>query len=313
MSKLINQGGFGCIFYPGFNCEGKTKKTGYQLVTKLVIDDFNARNEIFIGSIIKQISQYDFFFLPVNSSCPINLASINKTYINKCNILTTDNDKYLLLELSYLKNISFKKLFSDPTRISKHLFLTFIETFQYVVTGINYLIEKNIVHYDIHQNNILYSIKYENPILIDFGLSIPINKLTETNLSDYFYIYSPDYYLWPIEVHAINFLVNVGDELTTSVIKQLISTYMHNNSAFDIFTSDFRKMYTSMAIQFLSKYKHINKYIVIKELIQFYRTWDIYALSLMYLKFFKILFRDGFFYSKFIINFSQLLLVNIFS
>ena len=23
MSQLIDQGGFGCIFYPGFNCKGK--------------------------------------------------------------------------------------------------------------------------------------------------------------------------------------------------------------------------------------------------------------------------------------------------
>ena len=58
------------------------------------------------------------------------------------------------------------------------------------------------------QENILYSVKYDNPILIDFGLSIPIDRLNLNDLKDlkdlndlndlndlkeYFYIYSPDY------------------------------------------------------------------------------------------------------------------------
>ena len=55
----------------------------------------------------------------------------------------------------------------------------------------------------------------------------------------------------------------------------------------------------------------MDKYDVIKELITFNKTWDLYALSIMYLKFFKILFLDGFFESKLITSFSQLLLTNI--
>ena len=55
----------------------------------------------------------------------------------------------------------------------------------------------------------------------------------------------------------------------------------------------------------------MEKYEAIKELKSFYKSWDLYALSIMYLKFFKILFSNGFFESKLIIAFSQLLLTNI--
>ena len=57
--------------------------------------------------------------------------------------------------------------------------------------------------------------------------------------------------------------------------------------------------------------ENMNKDIVIEELLKHYKTWDIYALSILYLKFYSILFKNGFFESKFIINFAQLLLLNI--
>ena len=36
MSKLIDQGGFGCIFYPGFNCKGKVTKESKILVKAIL-------------------------------------------------------------------------------------------------------------------------------------------------------------------------------------------------------------------------------------------------------------------------------------
>ena len=62
MSELINQGGFGCIFYPGFNCKGEENKTK-NTVTKLQADSFNAHNEIYIGSIIKICESYFIYIL----------------------------------------------------------------------------------------------------------------------------------------------------------------------------------------------------------------------------------------------------------
>ena len=157
-------------------------KTTTKLVSKLQLNHFNARNEIYIGNIIKTIPNYSLYFLPVISSCSISLGSLSKEAIDKCDIINTSTDKYVILQLPYLKNISYANLFADTKRSARHLFLTFIETYNYISISITSLLDKNIVHFDIKEDNILYSTKYENPILIDFGLSIPIDVLDSSNL-----------------------------------------------------------------------------------------------------------------------------------
>jgi serine/threonine protein kinase len=312
MSRLIRQGGFGCLFHPGFNCQGESDPSLQNKASKLQKDDFAARNEIYIGSLVAKIPNYNLFFLPAINSCSISLAHLNKKFMEKCKIISQDEPNYILLELPYIKHISFGQLFSDRFRTNKHLFITFIETYNYVVTSIKLLLDINVVHYDLKKDNILFSLKYENPILIDFGLSIPIDKITNSDLADYFYVYAPDYYLWPLEVHAINYIVNISDTFSSHVIEQLVETYISMNSALEIFTRDFKENYRRSAIKFLKKYENMNKSDIIKELIlPFYKTWDLYALSIMYLKFFKIVFNDGFFDSNLIVSFSQLLLINI--
>ena len=54
MSQLLSQGGFGCVYYPGLDCKGKSlfKKN---IVSKLQKKNFNSNNEIYIGKLIKTI------------------------------------------------------------------------------------------------------------------------------------------------------------------------------------------------------------------------------------------------------------------
>jgi len=310
MSELINQGGFGCIFYPGLNCKTNFSKTTKKLVSKLQVNHFNAKNEIDIGSLIKKIPNYILYFLPVIDSCSISLASINKDMIDKCDIIEKDNDKYVILELPYMENISFNKLFSDSKRSIRHLFVTFIETYKYVSIAIGNLIEHDIVHFDIKEQNILYSTKYENPILIDFGLSIPIKKLSNSNLKDYFYVYAPDYYLWPLEVHFINYVI-YKEKLTLDSIKKTVDIFIKNNPAFNGLSDEFKEQYASASINFFSKYIKYDKATTIKELLNYSKTWDLFSLSIMYIRFLHNLFKNGYFNNKFIIAFSQILLQNI--
>ena len=311
MSKLIDQGGFGCIFYPGFNCKGKVTVDAKNVVTKLQRNTFNAQNEIYIGTFIKNISNYRLFFLPVIKSCSIGLASLDKQYISKCNIISDSDPNYLLMEIPYIKKITFEKLFTNFTRSKRHVLLIFFETFKYIVDSIFHLINNDIVHYDIKEENILYNIKYENPLIIDFGISIPIKYLTTDNIHKYFYVYGPDYYIWTLEAHVISYLINVKNSLESSDIDKIVSEYVSSNAGLNIFSNDFRKNYAKLCNKFLKQYESKNKDYIINELLKYYKTWDLYSLSILYLKFLDYLFRDGFFESQFIIQFSQLLLTNI--
>ena len=59
MSKLLSQGGFGCVFYPGITCEGKTDKSK-SYVSKLQIKDETTVNE-YKDLQHRDISEYDNF------------------------------------------------------------------------------------------------------------------------------------------------------------------------------------------------------------------------------------------------------------
>ena len=90
----------------------------------------------------------------------------------------------------------------------KHMFLSLTETFKYLLSAIEKLVDNKIVHFDLKAGNVLYNTITTDPQIIDFGISIPIDELNDGNLKDYFYADGSDYYVWPLEVQVINFIVN---------------------------------------------------------------------------------------------------------
>ena len=62
MSKLLSQGAYGCVYYPGIDCNGnEDKKRKY--VTKLQKKGYNSDNEINIGLIVRQLKNF-FYIMP---------------------------------------------------------------------------------------------------------------------------------------------------------------------------------------------------------------------------------------------------------
>ena len=108
MSKLLSQGGFGCVYYPGITCNGETDKDK-KYVTKLQRRDFNADNEIHIGNLISTIKNYKNFFIPVIKSCDIDLRRIDSSIVSDCQVVSQSGEvNYLLMTLNYVKNISLE-------------------------------------------------------------------------------------------------------------------------------------------------------------------------------------------------------------
>ena len=98
-----------------------------------------------------------------------------------------------------------------------------------------------------------------------------------------------------------------------SDIKKISTAFVDNNIALNIFSRKFKQKYINSCIEFLKQFviNKTNKDIIIKDLLRYYKSWDLYALSVLYLKFLGYIFHTGFYDSKIIIKFSQLLLVNI--
>ena len=190
MSKLLSQGGFGCVYHPGIKCDGSKDKKNF--VSKLQINNYASFNEIEIGKIIEKIPNYELFFLPIIEYCKINIAEIDNKLIEKCNTLH-DNTNLVLMKMNYIKNIDFDDLINQ---INKPLIIsTIMNLYLSLLNSIELLTNKNIVHYDLKDENILLDKKNMNPIIIDFGISLNMNEFTLEKIEDFFYVYAPEYYI----------------------------------------------------------------------------------------------------------------------
>jgi serine/threonine protein kinase len=315
MSKLISQGGFGCVYYPGITCEGHSEKDK-KVVSKLQKTNFNSRNEVAVGKYIAEIPNYNIYFIPVESECKIDLRSIKgiKT-INDCDIIKSATTEYVLMKMKYIKSDTFyKSLISNSHgKVGrKKTILSIIETFTYLLEATEKLLLSEIVHFDLKGGNILYNLKTGFPLMIDFGISIPMKKLNNKNMKEYFYGFIPEYYIWCLDIHIINYLIyETREPLTISDAEQISTLFVKTNKGLDVFSPQFRKQYHELCLRQLKTLTGIPREKVIKMMLENYKTWDLYSLGIIFLRLFKYMFPNNFHRNQIIILFSQILLFNI--
>ena len=216
------------------------------------------------------------------------------------------------MSIPYIKSKSFFTFITKIDQSKKNIILELIDTYSYLLNSINKLLDNFIVHFDLKAENILYNIYTGNPIIIDFGISIPIKDVNETNIKNYFYIYAPEYFIWPLEVHIICYILHHSvTELTIENIREISYQYISQNKALHSFSDDFREKYHESCIKYFSKYIKMKPELIIKELKSFYTTWDNYALSILYLFIFSLIFENNYIENDLFVNFSQLLVENI--
>lgn len=315
MSALINQGGFGCVYHPAISCDGSSEKDKKN-VSKLQKITFNSKNELLISKIIMKIDGYQLYFIPIESDCKIDLRDISdKKMLDECDVIRSEKEKYTIMKLTYVKSTAFyKSLISDSHGKlgRKKTILSIVESFSYLLFSIEKLLEKDIIHFDLKGENIIYNHNTGYPLIIDFGISIPLKKLNDANMKEYFYGFIPEYYIWCIDIHIINFLLyETKDPLTESNIKLIASLYSESNKGLDPFSNDFRKQYEDLCVTQMRQFVGQPREVVIQEMISRHKTWDLYSIGIAYLKLFKYMFPKKFHKNSIIIMFSQILLFNI--
>tara|TARA_Y100000389_G_C17461454_1_gene522049 strand:+ start:2109 stop:3260 length:1152 start_codon:yes stop_codon:yes gene_type:complete len=312
MSKLLSQGGFGCIYYPGLSCKGKSSSKKTKAVTKLQAKGFNTDNEFKIGNLVKKIPLSKDFFLPVIKTCPIDIRKIDKGLLSECKIIKKSTNKYILMDVAYVPNKPFTQIFREGDINKKHFLLTLTETYSYLLLAIKNLVNIYIVHFDLKAVNILYNSSTKDPQIIDFGISLPIKKINDNNIKDYIYIYAPEYYVWPLEVHILSFILHETNvELTSTDSKRIAEEYTASNSALSIYSHELRSLFQNACEREINKYVGKPRTNVIFDLMKFYKTWDNYSISIIFLKLFEYIFPNGYYNNALLINFSELLLLNI--
>ena len=206
----------------------------------------------------------------------------------------------------------------DEHELSYHLLSILFDLYERITDSIQLLIKYEIIHYDLKHNNILIENTTQLPMLIDFGLSIyvkrlldnPWNEKNETSITidsdimfksdsskllqnnyywkQHFYVHAPEYYLWPIEIHIITFLINDHNSLTEDDLAVIIYQYITNNRALQNTSHAFKMKYMEMAQHTFKEYTaHKSREYIINTLFtKYWNTWDTYANNIMFLKLF---------------------------
>ena len=279
--SLLSQGGFGCVYYPGIKCDG-TIQQNKNYITKIQKKTFNAKNEINIGHIISKIDNYFQYFSPIFTNCPINVRTINNKILSKCEIISKKNKfNYILMDMIYIQNKHFYEFFLENI-YKKNILSCMNNSYLYLINSVKILNNNNIIHYDLKADNIIYNIKTNNPLIIDYGISIPLSILNKNNIRNYFYIYAPEYYTWTLDIHVINFLLHETDlSLTDKDIKKISYKFTTRNKALDIFSLKFKTRFYNDCCKELVQYIGQPPISVINKLLLLYKTWDIYSLSVI--------------------------------
>jgi len=308
--KLLAEGGYGCVFSPGINCNGTSTKNK-KYVSKIQRYNSSAKNEIKIGKKIEELNGYEDHFVPVLKHCEIDIANIEDKEKGKCSIFKSKIKDYVVMKLQYIEGEDFMDYLINQKN-SVQLVSNIILSFNHLLKSLTMLESKFIVHYDLKGTNILYNVNKEIPLLIDFGLSVNILTITNEKLKRIFYVYAPEYYIWPLETHYLCYLINKNKEPNSSELNDIAKMYVDNNKALQKnFSPGFLKKYKKKCVNQLELYNKLTFDERVKKILKYWKTFDNYSLSIMYLKFLYYININGFIDNKFIIFLSKLLLQNI--
>ncbi len=312
MSKLIDQGGFGCVFYPGIECDGSISKNP-KYISKLHKKEYQVANEYNVGKMVSQIPLYEYYFAPIVSMCNIDIAKIDKRERDMCRVISRkkSNSKFVIMKMPYIKNVSLEKYITNSNIEKKETITYILDLYKFLLHSLKMLNQRGIIHFDFKRQNFLIDVKTKNPIIIDFGLSIPIKNLGPETYIKYFYGYNASYYIWCIDIHIINYVIHVNSTLTYDELVTIIDTSMSYNKALLIFSQGFISRYRELAINTYKKYVNMPAENIVTELIKNCNTWDNYSLSVLFLSIINCMSNEGFTDNKLIKNFSELLLLNI--
>lgn len=296
--KLLSQGAYGCVFYPGATCRGNIENKKY--VRKIQADNDNNQKEIEIGQKIKKSKHYKDHFAPILDSCPVSIANINNDEIKKCDIIYRSGSKYVSNKISFISNKTSGEYFvelyeSSPKTFFKMIFQTHID----LLGSIRMLSEINIIHMDLKDDNIMMNDK-NKPIIIDFGVSIDTTKLvSEQELKKAFWIFE-DYLPWCFDIITISSITQSQNNWDSTIITEndipLLCNVIIDHCELlhmkfgdhPIFEEKEIQEYKTNIMNYMKSFINQSWRTVIDALLKFTKTWDTYSLCYIYLYLMKV-------------------------
>jgi serine/threonine protein kinase len=309
--KFLSQGTFGCVFHPGIQC--KTNKTeSDKYISKVQVQDLTLKQEIDNGKAIRKIPGFKDRFAPILTHCKVDVSTIDNKQVDKCDVIMDSvhevpPPRFISSKMSYAGNkelgeyleslltqpLKNDSVFHIDNQLEKYL-KQLSNAHIYLLESIKLLGDSNIVHYDLKQNNIIYNIRQDIPILIDFGLSIQMDKLTPDTYKNAFYSLYETYEVWSIEILLLCYItkhIHKKDfKFTTAItslqeVKNHISVYITENRALQkgILESE-RITFKKQIFEYVNSFLGKSWQTLWNDLIKSYKTWDNYSLAVVFIK-----------------------------
>lgn len=177
--KLIGQGVDGCTFYPAprcangpvFDSKSKDKEKKKKYIGKIVYG--NPTNEFRFGSEIMSIPKAsNYFALPTSLCTPA--IPIEDPDIKKCKIVESIEQSKTLSLLGGINNVGIT--LEDYNLNHSKLADNFVHIFKHLLEGAAMNQSRDIIHNDIHDNNILVD-KHNVARFIDVGRAFKISEV----------------------------------------------------------------------------------------------------------------------------------------
>jgi len=324
--KLIGKGTYGCIFRPGLTCAGM--KSEEDTITKIQHTNDISKNEKEIGEkIINELSDdYEKYFSPVMEDCPVKIETLNEEMneeMNECNIIAEGLSKKTPLQMSKMKYVGEHDLLvyyenMNGRKNKYEIIEKMIRGLRHSLRGLKQLADIDVVHYDIKENNIICR-DSGTPVFIDFGLSFetgwldPNNNEFQEYVMQIFATSELLYYPWCIEIQLICYIIaqNTNLQKDTEILlnlpveRKILDTFMveyfdknfasHNfidklklKTTKDEFGVYINTWLGRSGAPTMTYKKFFSKFFENENV----KTWDVYSLSVCYLKLCKKYFNN---------------------
>lgn len=296
-SHVIGQGTYGCVVRPKARCK-KSMTQNTRKVGKFV-SARGAEIELRIGAIIKGIPDWEkYYIVQEKDDCDAdNMQRIRREYHEDCKLFQKTTAGNIIQIVS---------TYGGKTLISSHPMsgFNYLESFRHILEALDRLQKQGICHHDLKNNNITVD---ENGTLriIDFGAAFMGDKV-EVNgvnhmgiMSHKLFDFFPEYNTFSPEYTIMCGLKKILDK-----------SEEHNLSLLDIYNETLDKknifglMYTLLKIEratckrsliefwnyTFNVWKHkdsINKNKWNEFVRTYWRTWDTWAVGVIYLKLLK--------------------------
>lgn len=304
---MLGSGSYGCVYRPGLGCDGKVfrkKNLRENYVTKLQVNNSSAQNEYRIAEKIREIPNYDLYFVPAESMCSVKIKK-NAPYLKQCSAINkkqnVDND-YVLLKMLYKNGERITTYFANKITSKREKVSMLLDAYLMLLYSIELLVTHELIHFDLHSSNVHYHIDTGTPLIIDFGLSLSVKDMTDYDLK----LFGPSAEWWCLDIDMIALWSR------RSSLYDFTDEYMKGFEFLDaLLTVDEMDALKVRCAAQINRNKDMTKEDSMKMLWSYWHTWDNFSISVLMLKLIIEMFHEKGRENQLIELFIQLLLDNI--